>query len=153
MIRPTITAPDGRTYRGIWPQSLGTTGEAPYIVSLARHVHGVPEVTLPCGRADVATDTDVFEVEPTRSWTAGARQAFSYAGMTGLAPNLALFGPADYLRIYLRIRDRMPGLILWRWGDGIWERVSSRRIAGRRSTATAAEAAEAELDALGGDAA
>lgn len=129
MIRPTVTAPDGRTYAGIWPQSVRTPHEGPYIVALAHQVHGIPEVTLPCGRADVATATDVFEIEPARSWRTGARQAFAYAGMTGLTPNVALFGPADYLPIYLQIRDRMPGLTLWRWQYGRWVRVTSRQIA------------------------
>lgn len=90
--RPSITAPDGRIYRGIWPQNVRTPHEGPYIVDLAKRVGGIPEVTLPCGRADVCTNTDVFEVEPVSSWRSGARQAFSYSGMTGLAANLALFG-------------------------------------------------------------
>lgn len=127
--KPTITAPDGRTYRGIWPQSVRTPHEGPYIVSLARQVAGVPEVTLSCGRADVATSTDVYEVEPVGSWRTGARQAFAYAAMSGLAPNLALFGAADYLPLYLRIRDRMPTLTLWRWNAGRWWRVTNRRVA------------------------
>ena len=58
-----------------------------------------------------------------------ARQAFSYSGMTGLAANLALFGDADYLDIYLRIRDKMPGLTLWRFNHGRWDPVRSRREA------------------------
>lgn len=127
--RPSITAPDGRIYRGIWPQNVRTPHEGPYIVDLAKRVGGIPEATLPCGRADVCTNTDVFEVEPVSSWRSGARQAFSYSGMTGLAANLALFGDADYLDIYLRIRDKMPGLTLWRFNHGRWDPVRSRREA------------------------
>ena len=133
--RPTVTAPDGRTYRGRWPQDLGTNGEAPYIKALAAQVRGVPEVVLPAGRADVATSTTVFEVEPAKSWRTGAQQAFAYAGMTGLAPALALFGEADWLSLYLRIRDRMMPLALWRWSYGAWELVSSRRIASTKAGA------------------
>lgn len=132
---PTVTGPDSRTYRGRWPQNLGEKGEAPYIAALARHVQGVAEVILPAGRCDVATGTDVYEVEPVRSWRKGAQQAFAYAGMTGLRPALALFGPADYLPIYLAMRDRMPGLALWVWeGWGAWTRVTSRTVAARRRT-------------------
>jgi hypothetical protein len=133
---PTITTPDGRTFRGRRPSSLGMYGEAPYIAALAGTVGGVAEVVLPAGRADVATGTDVYEVEPVRSWRHGAQQAFAYAGMTGLRPALALFGVADYLQIYLRVRDRMPGLSLWVW-RGHWYPVSSRREAARKVSAGA----------------
>lgn len=144
----SVTSPDGRTFFGRWPQSLGTAGEAPYIAALARTVRGFAEVTLPAGRADVATDTDVYEVEPVRSWRTGARQAFAYGGMSGLRPALALFGVADYEPIYLRIRDRMPGLALWIWSGGGWERVASRRSARRASGRWPVDLAE-----IGGDAA
>ena len=50
--RPSIMTPDGRVFYGRWPQSMtATTGEAPYILALAEHVHGVCEVVLPAGRA------------------------------------------------------------------------------------------------------
>lgn len=130
---PTITVPDGRVFRGRRANTLGDQGEAPYIAALARQVGGIVEVILPAGRADVATETHVFEVEPVGSWRTGAQQAFAYAGMSGLAPALALFGPADYLPIYLRIRDKMPGLSLWAWEDrGVWTRVTNRQMAQRR---------------------
>jgi hypothetical protein len=131
--RPFVIAPDGRRYSGIWPQNLGSDGEAPFIAALARQVGGVPEVTLPVGRADVATNTHVFEVEPARSWRVGARQAFSYGGMTGLVPVLAVFGRIDYLDLYLRVRDRIPGLLLWRWDCGRWTPVTSRAAARKGS--------------------
>jgi hypothetical protein len=132
--RPRVTAPDGRVFRGRWPHELGSSGEAPYIASLAKRVGGVAEVNLPAGRADVATGTHVYEVEPTRSWRVGAQQAFAYAGMTGLQPVLALFGPADWLPLYLRVRDRMPPLTLWRWWPWGWEPVSSRHVATRKDS-------------------
>ena len=129
--RPHVTSPDKtRVFYGQWPQSIVTRqdAEAPYIAALAKRVRGIVEVTLPAGRADVANDTHVFEVEPVRSWRKGAQQAFAYGGMAGLRPVLALFGAADYLPIYLRIRDRLPGLELWVW-TGAWSAVTSRTSA------------------------
>ena len=126
-----VRSPDGRVFYGRYPQSMPGTGEGPYIASLARLVGGACEVVLPAGRADVANDRCVFEVEPVGSWRVGARQAFSYAGMSGLDPALALFGPSDYLSIYLRIRDRLPGLALWAWNGSAWEQLRSRRVAAR----------------------
>lgn len=131
-MRSWIRSPDGRTFSGRWPQDMPATGEGPYIAALARQVRGACEVVLPVGRADVATDLIVYEVEPVRSWREGARQALAYAGMSGLSPALALFGVADYLPIYLRMRDRLPALTLWRWDGFRWERVTSRQSAIRK---------------------
>jgi len=132
-----VTAPDGRQFRGRRPGELGVHGEAPYIAALAEQVGGIAEVVLPAGRADVATNTHVYEVEPARSWRRGAQQAYAYGAMSGLAPVLALFGEADYLDIYVKVRDRMPGLALWRWNGGRWEGpVSNRKDAARRLVAT-----------------
>lgn len=129
---PSIQTPDGRRFRGLRACDVADRpGEGPYIAALAEQVGGIAEVILPAGRADVATNTDVYEVEPVGSWRHGAQQAFAYAGMTGLRPALALFGEADYLSIYIKIRDRMPGLTLWRWRDR-WDRVTSRTEATRR---------------------
>jgi hypothetical protein len=128
---PTIQVPDGRRFRGLRPRDVaGRSGEGPYIAALAEVVGGIAEVVLPAGRADVATNADVWEVEPVASWRHGAQQAFAYAGMTGLKPALALFGLADYLPIFTKVRDRMPGLTLWRW-RGEWVRVTSRTEAAR----------------------
>lgn len=126
--RPHVTSSDkARIFYGQWPQSIlfRRDAEAPYIVALAGHVRGIVEVTLPAGRADVANSTHIFEVEHVRSWRKGAQQAFAYGGMTGLRPVLAVFGEADYLPIYLRIRDRLPGLELLVW-NGAWSAVTSR---------------------------
>lgn len=51
---------------------------------LAKQVGGRIEVTLPFGRADVMTDTMVWEVEPATRYPAGVRQALHYGAMTGL---------------------------------------------------------------------
>lgn len=130
---PSITGPDGRTYRGQYAHTLSAkNGESPWIAALARQIGGIAEVVLPAGRADVATDSHVYEVEPVKSWRHGARQAFAYSGMTGLSPALALFGKADYVQIYVTVRDRMPGLDLWVWRFHQWDHVTSRvRAAGR----------------------
>ena len=63
----------------------------------------------------MADQLNVYEVEPLRSWQVGAQQAFAYAGMSGLIPNLAIFGRGNYVPIYSKIRDKMPGLRLWIW--------------------------------------
>lgn len=126
--RRPVTTPLG-TFSGRYPQQMRATGEGPYIAALARHVNGACEVALPFGFADVACETTVFEVEPVKSWRQGARQALAYAGQTGLDPALALFGDADYLKIYDYVRKRLPSLTLWRWNYGAWEWLSSRRLA------------------------
>lgn len=59
---------------------------------LARQVGGKTEVTLPFGRADVMTDTMVWEVEPASRYPAGVRQALQYGSQTGLAAALATSG-------------------------------------------------------------
>ncbi|GGM26546.1 hypothetical protein GCM10011608_09140 [Micromonospora sonchi] len=124
-LRKRVTAPDGRSYSGRWPQQIPHTGEGPFIAALARTVNGACEVVLPVGRADVATSTTIFEVEPAARWRAGLRQVLAYAGQTGQRPALALFGAADYLKIFLFIRDRLPGTSLWVY-RGHWVEVSSR---------------------------
>lgn len=117
-------------YYGRWPQSVPATGEGPYIASLARTVNGACEVVLPVGRADVASSTEIFEVEPVRSWRLGLRQVLAYAAQTGLNPGLALFGPAEHEPIYLFLRDRLPSVSLWIWRSGLgWEKTTSRKAA------------------------
>lgn len=129
-MRTEIVTSGGRVFSGREPGSSSLTycDEAPHIVSLALYVQGLTEVSLPCGRADVATSTDVFEVEPVTRWRAGARQAWAYAGMSGLHPNLALFGKADYSRLYLKVRDTMPGMTLWVEHPARgWHRIQNRQ--------------------------
>lgn len=136
-----IETPSGRRFHGTYPHNLNVArgGEAPYIAELAHRVQGLAEVTLPAGRADVANCTDVYEVEPVRSWKHGAQQAYAYGAMSGLRPNLALFGKADFERIYLTVRDKMPGMTLWLYHPIYgWQRTTSR-IRARRKIAQAAE--------------
>jgi hypothetical protein len=127
-MRKPVNTPDGRRFYGRWPQSMPSRGEGPFISALALTVGGACEVVLPVGRADVANNTTIFEVEPSRSWRTGLRQALSYAGQTGQRPALAIFGPADYLSIFLFIRDRIPGTGFWAY-RGHWTEITSRRIA------------------------
>lgn len=125
-----ITTPNGRSFYGRAPEDVVTSGEGPYIRSLAVHVRGVAEFVLPCGRADVATATHIFEVEPAHQWRHGGHQAFAYSAMTGCIPVLALFGPNDYENIYVRIRDRVKaGLELWAFDGLKWHAVTSRALA------------------------
>jgi hypothetical protein len=128
--RKRIDLPTGRVLFGLWPQSMPTHGEGPYIAALARRVDGACEVTLLVGRADVANTTTVFEVEPSQSWRHGARQVLGYAAQTGLSPALALFGPPpggerDFLRVYVFVRDRLR-MPLWLWQYGYWVQASRR---------------------------
>lgn len=129
--RPALTLPNGGSAIGQWPQDVVGTGEGPYIANLASAVRGIAEVKLPAGRADVANETHVWEVEPVRSWRHGAQQAYAYSAMSGLLPALALFGAADYLSIYLQIRDGMPPIQLWVWRGAQFERTTSR-VSARR---------------------
>lgn len=130
-LRKPITTPDGRHFYGRWPQQMPATGEGPYIAALARQIDGACEVCLPLGRADVATATTVFEVEPAKQWRTAVRQALGYSGQSGLTPAIALFGPADYLPIYLFVRDRLPGVQLWIHRLR-WEHAQSRKDAARK---------------------
>lgn len=82
---------------------------------LARQVGGRTEVTLPFGRADVMTDTMVWEVEPASRYPAGVRQALQYASQTGLTAALATYGPGT---LVTKVFDHLaklpaPGVELW----------------------------------------
>jgi hypothetical protein len=125
-----VTLPDGRKLYGRVPGASSVVIlEHRLRDDLARHVRGVTEAVLPYGRADVMTEQSVFEVEPAGSWRAGVRQVLAYAAQTGLPPSLALFGEAHrdlVLKIYLRLRDGSPAIVLW-WHNGwSWERITSR---------------------------
>lgn len=105
---------------------------------LATRVRGWIEVPVPFGRADVATATDVFEVEPISRWQTGVRQVLAYAAATGLRANVALFGPTprdQQLKIYLRLRDRcgMTPVRLWLHCQVRgWQLITNRQDAQRR---------------------
>lgn len=137
--RCVIRTAEGYSYSGRWPQDMANKGEGPYIAALAHKLGGSCEVVVPFGRADVATPTHIFEVEPARSWRIGVRQVLAYSAQTGMKPALALFGDADYLRIYLYLRDRVHAadIELWRWNHGHWGRCSSRSAASLKTSTTA----------------
>jgi hypothetical protein len=125
-----VTLPDGRTVFGWRPGSSAVTLlEHRLRDDLARAVQGVTEATLPYGRPDVLTGAVVFEVEPADHWRHCVRQVLAYAAQTGCTPALALFGAASpdrVLRLYLRIRDSRPPIVLW-WRDGtVWRAITSR---------------------------
>lgn len=128
---PGVRAPDGRVFLGRYPQDVPRNSETEYCVALAELVGGVLEVVLPAGRADVATNEVVFEVESIATWRHGAQQAFAYGAMSGLKPALALFGRDEYLDVYLEVRDKMLGLDLWVWRNGGWVHATSRASVGR----------------------
>lgn len=130
-LRKPIRTSTGLLLHGRWPQMMPATGEGPYIAALADQLNGACEVTLPVGRADVVTERIVFEVEPAKQWRTAVRQVLGYAGQTRLTPAIALFGPADYLRIYLFVRDRLPGVQLWIHRHR-WEWTASRVAASRK---------------------
>lgn len=82
---------------------------------LAKQVGGRTEVILPFGRADVMTDTMVWEVEPASRYPAGVRQALQYASQTGLTAALASYGPNA---LVTKVFDHLaklpaPGVELW----------------------------------------
>jgi len=82
---------------------------------LAKQVGGRIEVVLPFGRADVMTDTMVWEVEPASRYPAGVRQALHYGGQTGLTAALATYGPN---KLVTKVFDHLaklpaPGVELW----------------------------------------
>lgn len=97
---------------------------------LARRLSGITEAVLPYGRADVATDRYVIEVEPARAWRHAVRQVLAYAAQAGLEPGVALFGAASrdvVLKRYLSLRDGRPPVALWWWHEGLgWQRISAR---------------------------
>lgn len=123
LVLPRLTA------RGLYVgQAACVIAEHHHRDLLARTVHGYVEVTLgPFGRADVATATDVYEVEPIGRWRHGLRQAVAYAAGSGCRANLALFGAATgetWLRIHTTLRDS--DVALWRLDGALWSRVTAR---------------------------
>jgi hypothetical protein len=89
--------------------------ESHYRDLLAKQVGGRIEVTLPFGRADVMTDTMVWEVEPATRYPAGVRQALHYGAQTGLPPAIATYGPAKLVtKVFAHLaRLPAPGVELW----------------------------------------
>lgn len=119
-----ITLPDGRQVSGRIPgRSAVTLLEHWLRDELAVKIGGATEANLPFGRADVLTDTAVFEVEPFHSWRKGMHQALAYSAQTGLPPALALFGAAreDQVRkIYDTLKWGKPFAHLWWYTGSSW---------------------------------
>lgn len=106
--------------------------ELAYRDELAMQLGGRIEHRLPFGRADVATDTDVFEVEPATRWRKGAQQAVFYGAVSGLRPNLAVFddmpvSPELATAIFdaITTSDALLGLRLWARDGSTWALVTS----------------------------
>ena len=107
-----------------------------YRDQLALQVNGAIEVSLDRHRADVLSETRVFEVEPRRTWRSGVGQAVTYSAQCGLPPVLAVFGEIhrdELLRLYLQLRgERFSALIpaahveLWWWAGTQFERINAR---------------------------
>ena len=98
--------------------------ESYYRDLLAEQVGGRTEVTLQFGRADVLTDTTIYEVEPAARWTEGVAQALQYAAQVPQRGAVALYGDGVSLE---KVRARLatlpaPGLELWWLKDGRFAR-------------------------------
>jgi hypothetical protein len=89
--------------------------ESYYRDLLAKQVGGRVEAKLIFGRADVLTDTHIFEVEPIATWRHGASQALQYGSQVGQRGALAIYGEPDKLAHVFRELARLPepGLELW----------------------------------------
>ena len=89
--------------------------ESHYRDILARQVGGRTEVTLPFGRADVMTDTTVWEVEPVGRWRQGVAQALQYAAQVPQRGAVAIYGKDVPLADIRRMVGALPppGLEVW----------------------------------------
>lgn len=104
--------------------------------SLALQLGGKREKRTPYGRADVATETTVFEVEPRSTWQTGVQQALAYSAGLGLRPALAVYGVIhrlELLDLYMYISaTTLPALRsatsleLWWWTGAHWQHISAR---------------------------
>lgn len=93
--------------------------ESYYRDKLAAQVGGRPEAVLPFGRADVLTDTTVYEVEPAKRWREGVAQALQYAAQVPQRGAVAFYGdgvPRAKVQVELA-KLPAPGLELW-WLEG-----------------------------------
>lgn len=109
-----------RTALGEWVYSPDQyRGERVYSAFLALQVDGLVEVDLnPFGRADVATERDVWEVEPLSSWKHGMRQVAAYVRGSGCRGNLALIGDAfPPLQNIIFHECQNAGFRLWWWNS------------------------------------
>lgn len=88
-----INSPSGILH-GTLPIGNYRQGERNIAAGLARAVGGLVEVQIRGRRqrADVGTDTTIWEVKQAAKWAQGWRQLRDYAEATGLKPALALYG-------------------------------------------------------------
>jgi len=102
--------------------------ESYYRDMLAKQVNGRTEVVLPFGRADVMTDTMVWEVEPISRWRHGTVQALQYAGQCVQQGALALYGSPLALQDAYSALSALPspGLELWWLTDSGFVHIRSR---------------------------
>lgn len=92
--------------------------ESHYRDLLASQTGGTTEARLPFGRADVLTDTTIWEVEPVSTWRAGVKQALQYAAQVPQQGALALYGDHRKLPLIWRDLQELPEpLELW-WLTG-----------------------------------
>lgn len=126
-----VVLPNGEQVRGRYPGAAAVVLTEHHLRDeLARQLHGATEATLPYGRADVLTESTVFEVEPAKAWRHAVRQVLAYAAQSGKRPAIALFGAADrsdVTRLYLTLRDGTPPIELWWYAGSRWIHVASRR--------------------------
>src|ERR1039457_5760597 len=101
--------------------------ESYYRDLLAKQVGGKTEVRLPFGRADVLTDTRIYEVEPIRNWRHGAGQALQYAAPVTQRGALAVYGyPGNLASAFEGLAMLPPpGLELWWLADSGFVSVES----------------------------
>lgn len=120
-----VVAPNG-TFYGRYPQDGPKTTEGALSRKLAAKVGGSVEVVLKfCGRADVANNDRIWEVEPIQSWRKGLRQVLAYSVETGLKPCLAIYvagvNDASVKSIHAKLRDEFNSQVeLWVYNGRGW---------------------------------
>lgn len=107
--------------------TFATLPESHYRDLLAKQVGGKTEVRLPFGRADVLTDTHIYEVEPIGNWRHGAAQALQYAAQVTQRGALAVYGdPGNLAQAFAGLAMLPPpGLDLWWLADSGFVSVES----------------------------
>lgn len=128
---PSILLPSGvRVYGRFPPAKHRTLFEHALSDDLAHDLQALIEVRLPFGRADIATESLVFETEALATWRHGVRQVLAYHAQTGLAPCLALFGEAhrvEVLKMFLRLQSATPSIQLWWRSRHVWCHLQTKR--------------------------
>jgi len=63
---------------GACPRTDASQGESYYRDTLARKLNGKTEVSIPVGRIDILTDTEIIEVKAAKQWKAALGQIIVY---------------------------------------------------------------------------